>query len=356
MKVISLVGARPQFVKEAVVDRAFKQQGIEKVLVNSGQHYDANMSDIFFEVLQMEAPKYNLEVGSGKHGAMTAKVMTAFEEVVELERPDMVLVYGDTNTTLAGALVASKMKIPVAHVEAGIRMLPRTMPEEINRVVVDRISSLLFCPSQKGVDNLAKEGIMDNVHFVGDVMYDLFLLMAPRFTYRTFESLGLKEGRYLLMTLHRDYNVDDPLILGPILRAMNTVGNTMRVVFPMHPRTAKRVHEFGFTDLLRNITVIEPLDYLELMGLTMRCHKVVTDSGGLQKESYFAGKQAVVLMPDTGWMELVDFGFNALSNGEDLESLVGLSEVRHAGVYGVYGDGNAGEAIARLIEQTLSHQ
>ena len=199
MKVISLVGARPQFIKEAVINRAFKQYDIEEVLVNSGQHYDANMSDVFFEVLQLQPPKYNLGVGSGKHGAMTAKVMTAFEEVLELECPDMVLVYGDTNTTLAGALVAAKMKIPVAHIEAGIRMLPRTMPEEINRVVVDRISSLLFCPSRQGVENLRREGITDHVHLVGDVMYDLFLLMAPRFTYRTFESLGLKEGQYLLM-------------------------------------------------------------------------------------------------------------------------------------------------------------
>ncbi len=351
MKVLSLVGARPQFVKEAVIDRAFKQHGIEKVLVNSGQHYDANMSDIFFEVLQMDAPKYNLEVGSGRHGAMTAKVMTAFEEVAELERPDLVLVYGDTNTTLAGALVASKMKIPVAHVEAGIRMLPRTMPEEINRVVVDRISSLLFCPSHTGVQNLAKEGITDNVHFVGDVMYDLFLLMAPRFTYRTFDSLGLQEGQYLLMTLHRDYNVDDPLILGPILRAMNSVGSSMRVVFPMHPRTAKRVQEFGFTDLLTNITVTEPLDYLELMGLTLRCHKVVTDSGGLQKESFFAGKQAAVLMPDTGWMELVHSGWNTLTDASGLVTALDRGAPTADGPQ-VYGDGHAAEHIVTAIHHS----
>lgn len=351
MKVMSLVGARPQFIKEAVINRAFKQYGIEEVLVNSGQHYDANMSDVFFEVLQMQLPKYGLGVGSGKHGAMTAKVMTAFEEVVELERPDLVLVYGDTNTTLAGALVASKMKIPVAHVEAGIRMQPRTMPEEINRVVVDRISSLLFCPSQQGVENLRREGITANVHFVGDVMYDLFLLMAPRFTYRIFESLGLKEGQYLLMTLHRDYNVDDPTVLGPILRAMDGVAANMQVVFPMHPRTAKRVQDFGFSHLLRNLTGTEPLDYLELMGLTMRCHKVVTDSGGLQKESYFAGKQAAVLMPDTGWMELVHSSWNTLTDAAGLAASL-AQQITNAGGSEVYGDGHAAERIVTTIHNS----
>ena len=297
----------------------------------------------------MQPPKYDLGVGSGKHGAMTAKVMTAFEEVVELERPDLVLVYGDTNTTLAGALVAAKMKIPVAHVEAGIRMQPRTMPEEINRVVVDRISSLLFCPSQQGVENLRREGITANVHFVGDVMYDLFLLMAPRFTYRTFESLGLKEGQYLLMTLHRDYNVDDPSVLGPILRAMSSVGSSVQVVFPMHPRTAKRVQDFGFNHLLKNITVTEPLDYLELMGLTQRCHKVVTDSGGLQKESYFAGKQAVVIMPDTGWMELVHSGWNTLTDADGLASTLTQTNTTVHGSE-VYGDGHAATYIATAIQ------
>lgn len=354
MKVISLVGARPQFIKEAVINRAFKQYDIEEVLVNSGQHYDANMSDVFFEVLQMQPPKYNLGVGSGKHGAMTAKVMTAFEEVLELECPDMVLVYGDTNTTLAGALVAAKMKIPVAHIEAGIRMLPRTMPEEINRVVVDRISSLLFCPSRQGVENLRREGITDHVHLVGDVMYDLFLLMAPRFTYRTFESLGLKEGQYLLMTLHRDYNVDDCVELNSILAAIHQVACDIQVVFPVHPRTRKRIAEFGLEQLLQRITVAEPLDYLELMGLVSRCHRVVTDSGGLQKESYFAGKQAVVLMPDTGWVELVDSGWNVLSDGAGL--LQTIQQQCHTANSSIllYGHGYAGSSIANLVKHHLT--
>lgn len=350
MKVLSLVGARPQFVKEAVIDRAFKQHDIEKVLVNSGQHYDANMSDIFFEVFHMDAPKYNLEVGSGRHGAMTAKVMTAFEEVAELERPDLVLVYGDTNTTLAGALVASKMKIPVAHVEAGIRMLPRTMPEEINRVVVDRISSLLFCPSQQGVENLRREGITDHVHFVGDVMYDLFLLMRPQFSFRTFDGLGLKDEEYILMTLHRDYNVDDPVELKAILNAMHQMADETRVVFPIHPRTRKRVSEFGLEALLDRITVTDPLDYLELMGLTLRCQKVVTDSGGLQKESYFAGKQAVVVMPDTGWTELVDSGWNVLANGTGLSDALSTVNAVPDHTASIYGNGEAGKRIADRVK------
>lgn len=353
MKVISLVGARPQFIKEAVIDRAFREQGIEKVLVNSGQHYDANMSDVFFEVLQMSPPQYNLEVGSGKHGAMTARVMTAFEEVVEREMPDMVLVYGDTNTTLAGALVAAKMKIPVAHVEAGIRMLPRTMPEEINRVVVDRISSLLFCPSLKSVDNLRQEGITGQVHFVGDVMYDLFMLMRPLFTFRTFEALGLRDNDYILMTLHRDYNVDDPVELKAILTAMQMVARDTRVVFPVHPRTRKRIAEFGLEPLLEGTTTTHPLDYLELMGLTVRCQKVVTDSGGLQKESYFAGKQAVVLMPDTGWSELVDSGWNVLSGGIGLQQAIQQQRATANSSGVLYGTGDAGSRIAGLVKRQL---
>jgi UDP-N-acetylglucosamine 2-epimerase len=349
MKVISLVGARPQFIKEAVLHRQFKMKGIDEVLVNSGQHYDAAMADVFFQGLDIASPTYNLGVGSASHSAMTAKVMTEFEGVVKAEMPDLVMVYGDTNTTLAGALVAAKMKIPVAHVEAGVRMQPKTMPEEINRCLTDRVSSLLFCSSRNCVSNLEREGIRDGVHFSGDVMYDLFLLMQPRFSTDLLTSLKLKANSYVLMTLHRDYNVDDPVRLREILAAVGELSRKIKIVFPLHPRTKKRIEDFCLETLLKEVLVTEPLDYLSLMGLTSQCAYVVTDSGGLQKEAYFSGKRAFLLMPDPAWHELVDEGTNQLI---DAEMLSALPAEHFGGTHrvGIYGDGDAGR---RIVDEIL---
>lgn len=309
------------------------------------------MSDVFFEVLQIRKPDYNLNVGSGTHGEMTGKIMIEFEKVLLKEKPDLVLVYGDTNTTLAGALVAAKLKIPVAHVEAGIRQKPKDMPEEINRVVTDHVSQILFCPSELAVENLRKEGITEGVYFVGDVMYDLFLEMENRFRYEVFEELNLKENDYVLVTLHRDFNVDDPVKLEKILSHLKKVSREKRVVFPIHPRTKKRVKEFRLEGLLEGIEVIDPVDYLNLMGLVKRCWKVVTDSGGLQKEAYFARKQAVVVMPDTGWRELVETGWNRLADEENLFDVV-MKDDKTNYPKNLYGNGDACEKITEIILQS----
>jgi UDP-N-acetylglucosamine 2-epimerase len=349
MRVISLVGARPQFIKEAILHRQFLERGIDEILVNSGQHYDVKMSDVFFEGLEIAPPAYNLGVGSGSHTAMTAKVMVEFEKVVAEEMPDLVVVYGDTNTTLAGALVAAKMKVPVAHIEAGVRMLPKSMPEEINRSLTDKISRLLFCSSVACVNNLAREGIREGVLFSGDVMYDLFLLMKPRFSMELMQTLKLEPGLFVLMTLHRDYNVDDPGRLREILTSVGDLARNIKVVFPIHPRTKKRVSEFGLQSLLQDVCLVDPLDYLTLMGLTTQCAYVLTDSGGLQKESYFAGKRAFLFMPDPAWHELVDEGVNELVEGRELCALVNNNSAVTCRS-GIYGNGDAGR---RIVDQIL---
>jgi len=231
------------------------------------------------------------------------------------EKPDVMLVYGDTDTTVAGALVGAKLKIPVAHVEAGLRHEPRNTPEEINRKVTDHVSDLLFAPSRLAVENLAREGITEGVYFVGDVMYDLFLKMKPHFDYSVIDELSLQEGNYVVVTIHRDFNTDDPACLKWILDGLRELSKQLRVVFPMHPRTKKRIQQFGFGHVLEGLEAIQPLDYLKLMGLVMHSAFVITDSGGLQKETYFCGKRALVVMPDTGWRELVDTGWNVLVDG-----------------------------------------
>lgn len=346
MKVISLVGARPQFIKEAVLHQEFKKNNIEEVLVHSGQHYDANMSDVFFKTLDIKKPDYFLDVKSSLHGEMTGRIMIEFEKVVLKEKPDIVLVYGDTNTTLAGAIVAAKLKIPLAHVEAGIRMEPKTMPEEINRVLVDRISRYLFCPSQLAVENLKNEGITKGVHFVGDVMYDLFLRMKLQFKYDLLGKYCLKENEYIVATIHRDYNTDDKERLEAILGQLAEVSKEKKVVFPLHPRTAKRISEYKLKKYLERLIVTDPVDYLELMGPTMKCFKAVTDSGGYQKEVYFAEKHAVVVMPDTGWRELD--GWNILSEPADIGGKLHIAQSRPLDSK-VFGTGNAGRQIVSIL-------
>lgn len=352
MKIISLIGARPQFIKEAVLQEHFIKNGIQEILVHSGQHYDYEMSDVFFKVLKMRKPDYNLNVGSGSHGVVTGKIIIAFEEVVMKEKPEVIIVYGDTNTTVAGALVGAKLKIPVAHVEAGIRQQPKGMPEEINRVVTDHISQYLFCPSELAVKNLERENIRDGVYFVGDVMYDLYLKMKPYFDYRMIEELGLKENEYILCTIHRDFNTDDPEKLKNILIGLSQIAHDMKVIFPMHPRTKKMINQFGLEFLLKDITIIEPVDYLSMMGLLEKCFIIITDSGGLQKEAYFAGNRALVVMPDTGWRELIDIGWNKLVDSEELYRVYKLFvDNRNFKVQQhIYGEGNSGEKIVRILK------
>jgi len=310
-------------------------------------------------VLKIREPDYSLGVGSGTHGEITGRTMIAFEQVAMKEKPDVILVYGDTDTTVAGALVGAKLKIPVAHVEAGIRQEPHNMPEEINRKVTDHVSDLLFAPSRLAVENLAREGITEGVYFVGDVMYDLFLKMKPHFDYSAIDELSLQEGNYVVVTIHRDFNTDDPVRLKWILDGLRELSKQLRVVFPMHPRTKKRVQQFGFEDALEGVDVIQPLDYLKLMGLVMQSAFVITDSGGLQKETYFCGKRALVVMPDTGWRELVDIGWNVLvypvnDTFNVLWESVDAKVIENALCY-VYGAGNASALIADLLSNKSAH-
>lgn len=353
MKIISLIGARPQFIKEAVVNSEFKKRkNVKEIIVNSGQHYDFNMADIFFDVLNISKPDYNLNIGSGNHGEMTGKIMIEFEKIVLKEAPNAIIVYGDTNTTLAGAIVSSKLKIPIYHIEAGIRMFPKNMPEEINRVLTDRISDKLFCPSNLAVENLKKEGIINGVYFTGDVMFDLFLKMEKDFRYDFFKNLNLKEKEYVLLTLHRDYNVDNEDRLFQILQNISKIKERVKVVFPIHPRTKKMINKFGLEKFLEDIIVTEPTDYLNLMGLVKMSKKVISDSGGVQKEAYFAKKRCGIISIDTGWQEIVDIGWNRLLDPGDIEEFI-LSEEQNDYIEKLYGNGKAGEKIANIICQNL---
>ena len=349
MKILSIIGARPQFVKEAVVQHEInKHNDIKEIVIHTGQHYDENMSGIFFNVLNMRKPDYNLGIVSSKHGEMTGKMLIQLESIMINENPDLVLLYGDTNSTLAGALAASKLKINIIHVEAGLRQEPKDMPEETNRILTDRISSFLFAPSMLAVDNLKKEGIANNVFFTGDVMYDIFLKMKSHFDYSIVDELKLRENQFIMMTLHRDFNVDNPQKLSEILKDVNKIAKEIQVVFPIHPRTRKKIDEFKLNELLTDVTVIEPIDYLKLMGTTEMCYKAITDSGGYQKEAYFAGKQAVVVMPDTGWRELTDLKLNILSETDMIYNNIMNSKIVPY-ISNIYGDGNACRKIISIL-------
>lgn len=354
MKILSIIGARPQFIKESIVQHELnKFNDIKEVVVHTGQHYDENMSGVFFDVLNMKKPDYNLGIFASKHGEMTGKMIIDLEDIMIKENPDVVLLYGDTNSTLAGAIAASKLKIKIAHVEAGLRQEPKNMPEETNRVLTDRISSYLFAPSSLSMENLKGEGITQGVYFTGDVMYDIFLKRKSKFDYSLVDKLLLKENNFIMMTMHRDFNVDVKERFERILKDVNKVSKEIKVVFPMHPRTKKRIQEFKLESSIKNIMTIEPIDYLQIMGLTMKCHKVITDSGGYQKEAYFAGKQAIIIMPDTSWRELTDLKLNFLVDGNSIyNNVIEKKEVDY--VEGIYGDGTAAKKIVSVLRKEIS--
>lgn len=355
MKIVSLIGARPQIVKEALVGAAVRQcNAWQHVVVHSGQHYDMNMSEVFFEELGIPQPDYHLGIGSGSHAAMTAAALTGMEEVLLKEKPEALMVYGDTNTTLAGALAAAKLHIPVIHVEAGIRMLPKTMPEEINRVLTDRISATMCCCSALGRDNLKAEGLTQGVYVCGDVMYDLFLRMQGRFApEQACQCFSLTEGRFAVATLHRDYTVDDPVALRGVLEGLAQLQDAhgVTVLLPMHPRTRKRIQEYGLDSLAARVRSCPPLGYIDLMSLLCAAAFVITDSGGLQKEAFYAGKRCLVMMPDTGWRELTAGGWNVLCMPDSRSILQAATAVQtavpHPGA--VYGDGKAAEKIIQAV-------
>jgi UDP-N-acetylglucosamine 2-epimerase len=331
MKLLSVVGARPQFIKAATLCRALRSAQHEEVLVHTGQHYDYAMSEVFFEELGIPAPKYNLGVGSAAHGAQTAQMLAGIEKVLQSELPKGVIVYGDTNSTLAGALAAAKLHIPVIHVEAGLRSFNRRMPEEINRVLTDHLSTLLMCPTQTAIDNLRTEGICNGVFLVGDVMEDGFYEMAERAGGAdVLEKIGSAAGEYYLATVHRAENTDDPNRLVSILSAFAALGE--RVIFPVHPRTRKKITDLvGTIHPLReakNVQLIDPVGYLEMVALEKHARMILTDSGGVQKEAYWLGVPCVTLREETEWVETVSSGWNRLA-GTDTGRI--LSAAREGG-------------------------
>lgn len=352
-KIISVVGARPQFIKAAVVSRAIKERsGLREVLVHTGQHFDTNMSDVFFEQMGIPVPDYHLGIGGGTHGAMTGRQLEKIEEVLLSERPDWVLVYGDTNSTLAGALAAAKLHIPVAHVEAGLRSFNRRMPEEVNRVLADHVSTLLFAPTRGARDNLFAEGIRDSaIRVVGDVMLDATRFYRDRAVMpQWFEALGVGPGEFVLCTIHRAENTDDPVRMAGIMNGLAADGRP--VILPLHPRTRNTLVESGVR-LPPNILPVEPVGYLEMNWLEANCRIVATDSGGVQKEAYFHGKRCVTLRNETEWTELVEVGANVLA-GADPEAIAtalrgGTTEWGHFAP--LYGAGDASQRIASELLQ-----
>jgi UDP-GlcNAc3NAcA epimerase len=346
--VISIVGARPQFVKAAVVSRAMRPS-FDEVLLHTGQHYDDNMSGIFFDELDLPKPDINLGIGGGSHAEQTGQMLIGIEEVLLRNRPDWVLIYGDTNSTLAGALAAVKLQIPVAHVEAGLRSFNWAMPEEINRIVSDRLATALFCPTDSAVENLANEGIKQGVFQVGDVMCDAleYNLSLAKDRSRILTTLGLQGCGYALVTIHRAANTDDPNRLKSILDALRQL--KMRVVFPIHPRTQHAIRENELA-IAGNVTVIEPVGYLDMLQLEANANCILTDSGGVQKEAYWLGVRCITLREETEWIETVTAGWNKLVGVETAEIIAAVqswfpSTERPA----LFGDGQAANKINQIL-------
>lgn len=353
MKILSIVGARPQFIKCAPVSVLLRKQH-EEILVHTGQHYDSEMSDVFFEDLHIPRPDYHLGVGSGLHGEQTAAILEKTEQVLFREMPDFVLVYGDTNSTLAGAVAAAKLHIPVAHVEAGLRSFDRRMPEEINRIVTDHVSDLLLCPTRTAIDNLAKEGITRGVHLVGDVMVDALRHNTNIAAKKSgiIARLGLKKRNYCVATIHRPGNTDDRHHLTAIIDAFRGSGET--IIFPVHPRTRKYLREYGLWDSLPgNIRCIDPVGYIDMLHLMTHAKKILTDSGGVQKEAYVMGVPCITLRENTEWIETLIGGWNILVGADRQKILAAIrEESRTTADNTVFGKGDAAERIVRVLTET----
>ena len=350
MKIVSIVGARPEFIQATPVSRALRQRHTE-ILVHTGQHYDYKMSQTFFDELGTPAPDYNLEVGSGKHGKQTADILIGIEQVLLQEQPDWVMVRGDTNSTLAGALAASKLHIPLAHIEAGERSFDKRMPEEINRLVADRISDLHFCVSQTALKHLADEGITKTAHHVGDVMLDAMrhnqAIAARNST--ALQRLGLMADAYVLVTVHRAANTDDPTRLRGIVQALNAAGE--RVVFPMHPRTRQKFEALDIA-FAPNVQAIEPVGYFDMITLEANARLIATDSGGVQREAYFLSKPCITLRDETEWTETVEVGWNTLVGAQPdhiLQAWRTFSPPSSQPL--IFGDGCAAEKIVSILER-----
>jgi len=361
LKVVRIVGARPQFIKLALVSRLLRDRGVTELIVHTGQHYDENMSQVFFDELEIAAPDLHLAVGSGRHGEQTGRMLERIEAVLLEQRPDWVLIYGDTNSTLAGALAAAKCHLPLAHVEAGLRSWNKRMPEEINRIVADHVSDLLFAPTDAAVANLRREGMdEDSIRLVGDVMYDVALAFRARADERAtvFDRLPIHAGQYVLATVHRAENTDDPSRLAAIFGGLAEVARSVPVVLPLHPRTRAVLGRAGLlADVEQALISLEPVGYLDMIALAGRAHLIATDSGGLQKEAFFLRVPCVTLGKETEWGELVEAGWNRLVNTTSAGA--GSSAVRDAlsaqtpaePAVPYYGDGSASQ---RIVDALLS--
>jgi len=361
-KILTVVGARPQFIKAAPVSRALRESKCYcEIMVHTGQHYDKNMSESFFDELDMQPPNYNIGIGSGSHATQTGEIMKRLEPILVDERPELTIVYGDTNSTLAAALTASKLNIPVAHVEAGLRSFNRKMPEEINRVVTDHVATLLFCPTTTAVQNLKKEGITNNVFNTGDVMYDVVVHFSHKAEDKssTLLDLGLGRKEYILATVHRAENTDNRQRLFNIFSALKELAREMTVVVPLHPRTRKMLLNFGIEDQLDGIKILEPVGFLDMVSLERNARLIATDSGGVQKEAYFHRVPCVTLRDETEWVETLETQWNILVNVDTVE---GITETFRASIAfpGVrpdicqYGDGRASRKIVQALEGYLT--
>ena len=360
MKLLTVVGARPQFIKAAVISRALPsfnsrkggRRMIQEVLVHTGQHYDDDMSEVFFRELGIPAPAHHLGIGSGPQGQQTGRMLEGLERVIEQETPDMVLVYGDTNSTLAGGLAAAKLHIPIAHVEAGLRSYNRMMAEEVNRVLVDHLSAWLFCPTARSVKNLSCEGLVSGVHHVGDVMYDSLLYNLKQIGSGTdlLSSVGLKPEAYALATIHRAETTDNPEILRPLIQALGLIG--LPVLLPLHPRTKGAMHRAGIAELPAGVQLIPPVSYHDMLALERQARLILTDSGGVQKEAFWLGRPCVTLRGETEWVETVEEGWNRVA-GTNPESVVASAlaalEQNRPEPGKPYGDGRAGERILDVL-------
>lgn len=353
MKILTVIGARPQFIKAATVSSKIRKNNNSEILVHTGQHYDNNMSDIFFEELGIPKPDYNLSIGSSNHGHQTGSMLIALEDIYLKEKPDMVLVYGDTNSTLAGALCASKLLIPVAHVEAGLRSFNMSMPEEQNRILTDHISNLLFAPTQTAINNLTKENITNGVYNTGDVMYDSINLFKERAkeVSTIIEKLNLSSSSYILSTIHRAENTNSIERLTSIIKALSESGK--KIILPLHPRTKKFINEYNLK-IGHNIQIIDPVGYLEMISLQENACKIVTDSGGVQKEAYFLKKPCVTMRDETEWIETVQNGWNIIVGSDSNKILDAIENFNPTGTpASAFGNGDTSSIITNIITDYL---
>ena len=364
MKVMTFLGARPQFVKSSIISSSLQERGVQEIIVHSGQHYDFNMSDIFFKELELKTPKYNLNVGSSSNVNQVAQMMIKLEEVILLENPSLLLLYGDTNTTLAGALVASKLLVPIFHIESGLRCYDRTVPEETNRVITDHLSTAMFCISESSMVNLTKEGLNNNVIFSGDVMFDVFLKYSPLATFQRVlglvktTNMNFKQFRnleYNLITIHRDENTRDKTTLSLILDEINR--SEFFSIFPVHPRTMKLIYDIQ--NRYKKIFFIEPVSYIDMLSLIKYCRKVITDSGGILREAYFSRKQVITLRKSIEIEETLEFNINQIVY-KDYSALNGKIDsnldIDSDSFRSFYGTGNASELISDYIVNYLKEK